>query len=109
QAWDRAAVNTSAIELSLPTVPEREPPLLFVVSLKVLCQVPVSCEPLCEIDKRSVPGPAKLSWIVPVHVPVRFGSSSPEQPRRARVKASTMLPTYLRHNVLVMVPPSCIT
>src|SRR5712691_4987074 len=82
-----------------PAVPDRVPAALFTGFWKVNCQVPLTFDPVWENVKRAVPVPAKLSWMVPVHVPVRLGSSPPEQPSRAKVRASIMLHPYWRQSL----------
>src|SRR5262252_1072934 len=70
-------------------VPESVPPLLFRPSGNVLCQVPVNCLFAWEMFNTSVPRPARLSWSVPVQVPVKgLGSLSLEQPRRTTARAT---------------------
>ena len=51
--------------------PRERPPLLFWASGNVLCQVPVSCLFVWERFNTSDPRPARLSWSVPVQVPVK--------------------------------------
>ena len=70
-------------------VPESVPPLLFRASGNVLCQVPVSCLFVWEMVNTSIPLPARLSWSVPVQVPVKGGVAlSLEQPRRTTTRAT---------------------
>src|SRR4029077_8509389 len=83
--WDCEANNVRAIAGS-PAVPDRVPPLLLAGFEKVNCQVPFTFVSVWENVKRAVPVPTTLSWIVPVHVPVRLGSSPPEQPSRAKIR-----------------------
>jgi hypothetical protein len=70
-------------------VPESVPPVLCWASGKVCCQLPVSCVWTWERLNRSIPRPARLSCIVPVHMPVKsLGVSSLEQPRRTTARAT---------------------
>src|SRR5262249_23438084 len=67
------------------------------------CQVPVSCLFAWEMFNTSVPRPARLSWSVPVQVPVKgLGSLSLEQPRRPTTRASI----HHRHTLHRMQRPS---
>jgi hypothetical protein len=84
-------INTSrgSPETRVLAVPVSVPPVLCWVSGKVCCQLPVSCVLTWERLNRSIPRPARLSCIVPVHVPVKLlGVSSLEQPRRTTARAA---------------------